>query len=221
MTYKGGAQTCLSFSPCGRRWREAPDEGSKTLSENPLRPLTRPARRATLSRKGRGEDRTGVGGGNSNPPPLGEVAQRAGGGSAAPAVRPPSVAPRQRPQGGASSARSGLQRPCLKRTFQGGGRSGTAAWILPLKGEAAEGRRGESQSAHHTSPSGPPGHLPLWGRIWNSDAGPCDGRAGRQRAWNAPRPPRPPKQPEQNQRPETFSPPPIRRAKSPPILNPT
>ena len=67
MTDKGGAQTCLSFSPCGRRWREAPDEGSKALSERPLRPLTRPARRATLSRKGRGEGRTGVGIGNSNP----------------------------------------------------------------------------------------------------------------------------------------------------------
>src|SRR3954469_8353250 len=52
----------LPFSPCGRRWREAPDEGFSPRIQNRAihsrtEPLTRLAasRRATLSHKGRGE----------------------------------------------------------------------------------------------------------------------------------------------------------------------
>src|SRR5262245_26764816 len=50
-----------SFSPCGRRWREAPDEGLSPQTP-PLRkqPLTRPRCQgiaSTLSHRGRGEER--------------------------------------------------------------------------------------------------------------------------------------------------------------------
>src|SRR5258708_28015928 len=32
---RGGSRLFLPFSPCGRRWREAPDEGSLSAERNP------------------------------------------------------------------------------------------------------------------------------------------------------------------------------------------
>src|SRR4029453_11416011 len=42
-----------SFSPCGRRWREAPDEGSASAETDPSAMLRIAS---TLSHKGRGEE---------------------------------------------------------------------------------------------------------------------------------------------------------------------
>src|ERR1041384_1213552 len=44
----------LPFSPCGRRWREAPDEGFSPQMSSRREPPTRLASRGTLSHKGEG-----------------------------------------------------------------------------------------------------------------------------------------------------------------------
>src|SRR5262249_10931463 len=43
----------LPFSPCGRRWRAAPDEGFSRISRTRRQPLARPS--CTLSLRGRGQ----------------------------------------------------------------------------------------------------------------------------------------------------------------------
>src|SRR5437879_13486432 len=47
-------KTPLPFSPCGRRWREAPDEGSLSTERTPHPPSLR---ECTFSHKGRREER--------------------------------------------------------------------------------------------------------------------------------------------------------------------